>query len=104
MEPAQAKAPVFVSATDTSITISLNLNVDNRGSPLLLYQLQISSDGITYNTVTSYDGISPMWTLTKLVDSIVTGQVYRFRFRASNSIGWGLFSSDLLAAVTGRPI
>jgi hypothetical protein len=29
--------PVFVSATDTSITISLNLNVDNRGSPLLVY-------------------------------------------------------------------
>jgi len=58
---------------------------------------------VTYSNVTSYDGISPMMTLTKLVDSIVTGQIYRFRFRAFNIIGWGEYSTDLIAAVTSVP-
>ena len=44
-----------------------------------------------------------MWTLTKSVDSILTGQIYRFRFRAFNVIDWGLYSTDLIAAVTSLP-
>ncbi len=62
--PGQAKAPVLVSATSTSVTVSLDLNVDNGGSQILSYSLQISSDGVNYSIVSSYDGISPMWTLT----------------------------------------
>lgn len=55
--------PVFVKATDSSITIKLNLNAENRGSDVLEYELSISMDGDTYTTVTSYDGISPLHTL-----------------------------------------
>lgn len=54
--------------------------------------------------MTSYDGISPFITLTQLVDSLVTGQIYRVRMRAKNAIGWGDYSPDLVSAVTGPPL
>lgn len=58
---------------------------------------------MTYTTVSSYDGISPLHRLEKLIDSLETGRIYRIRMRARNQIGWGMFSSDLLAAMTAIP-
>jgi len=35
VEPAVANKPIFVSATNTNITVNLNLNCDHRGSTIL---------------------------------------------------------------------
>lgn len=55
------------------MTISLNLNCDHRGSAILQYELSVSTDGLNYTVVTSYDGISPMKVLDSVVDNLVTG-------------------------------
>lgn len=58
---------------------------------------------MNYYDVTSYDGVSPQWTLDSLVDTLTTGQIYRFRMRARNAVGFGAFSSDLIADLTPPP-
>jgi hypothetical protein len=94
---------VFVSATDATITIRLDLNVVSYGVQVSNYELQISTDGVTYTAIETYDGISPLWTLKEVEDSLVPGKIYRIRIRAQNGIGWGPESADLLAAMTSAP-
>lgn len=84
--------------------LDLNLNVENRGTEILKYEISVSTDGLTYSVILSYDGISPQHTLNSLVDSLTTGLIYRVRMRAENAIGWGEYSPDLLAALTGPPL
>lgn len=62
-----------MSATNSNLTISLNLNCDHRGSAILQYELSVSTDGLNYTVVTSYDGISPVKVLDSVVDNLVTG-------------------------------
>jgi hypothetical protein len=95
---------VFVSATDSEIQVTLNLNVENHGTEILEYQIQVSTDGLTYTPIPSYDGHSPLHTLERTLDTLLTGQIYRIRLLARNAIGWGLPSSDLLAAMTRTPL
>ena len=40
--PGKAQAPIFVSATNTSLTVNLNLAVSNGGLPILSYVLEIN--------------------------------------------------------------
>lgn len=39
VEPGECHRPTFVSATDTTLTVSLDLNTENRGTEILEYQL-----------------------------------------------------------------
>ena len=94
---------MLVSATDATITVSLVLNVVSFGVQVSNYELQISTDGITYSAIDTYDGISPLWTLKEVEDSLEAGQIYRIRIRAQNAIGWGPESADLLVAMTSAP-
>jgi hypothetical protein len=73
VEPGQCQRPALVSATDETMTLTLNLNAENRGADILEYELSVSTDGLMYTVMTSYDGISPAHTLNKLIDSLVTG-------------------------------
>jgi hypothetical protein len=93
-----------VSATDSTLIVDLNLNVENRGSPIVEYELSLSTDSQTYNTITNYDGFSSQFELDLYKDSLEMGQIYRIRLRARNAIDWSDYSYELLAAMTAVPL
>jgi len=68
-----------------------------------LHEISVSTDGETYKTLINYDGVSTTYTLSRHLDTLETGQIYRIRIRAINDIGWGDYSADLLAAMTAKP-
>lgn len=99
-----SSAPEFVSSTDTQLIVSLDLNVGNGGAAISEYVLQISSDnGVTYSDISSYDGISSQHTLDSTTDSLTTGAVYRLRYFATNVIGDGEASNELVISLTAAP-
>jgi hypothetical protein len=102
-EPGMAAKPTFVSADDNNINVVLNLNTENKGASVIEHEISISSDGTTYTPLIGYDGTSLSYTLNSLVDTLQTGQIYRIRLRARNTIGWGDYSLDCLAAMSNRP-
>jgi hypothetical protein len=104
MVPLKPQPPVFVAATDSTITVNLNLNTQNQGADIIAHEVSASTDGVTYTPLTSYDGVSSVFTLDKIIDSLTTGQVYRIRVRAQNIIGFGDYSTDLLAAMSSTPL
>lgn len=68
------------------MNIALDLNVNNGGSPVLWYELEIddgTSTGVFVN-VTSYDTVSSSHTLDSIIDNLVSGAIYNLRFRAAN--------------------
>lgn len=69
-EPGESARPTFVSADDDNISITLNLNAENRGSEITNYELSISTDGLTYTALIGYDGASSSYTLNSLVDTL----------------------------------
>lgn len=101
-EPGQAQKPTFVSATDSTLVLKMNLNVETRGVAVEQYELSVSSDGQSYTVITNYAG-EAQFELDSFRDNLQAGQVYRLRVRAKNEIGWGEYSPDLLAAMTAVP-
>ena len=55
-EPGLSAKPTFVAADNENIFISLNLNTDNKGSPIIEYELSVSDDAIEYKRLIGYDG------------------------------------------------
>ena len=53
--------------------------------------------------LSNYDGSSDNYLLDLNNDGLEAGQVYRIRLRAQNSVGWGQYSYDLLAALSSEP-
>lgn len=103
-EPGQPAKPVLVSSDDTDMQVTLTLNTENKGSDIETHEISVSGDGgLTYSALIGYDGQSTSYTLNTLIDSLATGQIYRIRLRARNSIGWGPYSADCLAAMTSPP-
>ena len=41
------------------MVVELNLNVEERGAEVTQYELSLSTDGLSYSVVESYDGIPP---------------------------------------------
>lgn len=56
-----------------------------------------------FTQVTTYDGVSLQHTLTFALDSITTGEIYSFKFRAKNSKGYSEFSNILAVAAVDPP-
>jgi hypothetical protein len=56
--PQAPLAPTLVGATSTSITVKINLSLDNGGAPILDYKLFIDqgSLGSLFTLVSCYDG------------------------------------------------
>ena len=103
--PGKPQAPVFVSSTNSSLLIDLNLDVSNGGLPILSYTLEINdgTENGPFIPVSSYDGISPSHTLDSTVDSLTTGLFYKLRFKATNVLGSGLYSNILKIALIDPP-
>ena len=105
-EPATPSfAPTFTSSTDTELTIGLSVDaVENNGSVILEFSLEVSDGLDAFAVVDSYDAVSSSHTLTVGTDGLVTGTVYNLRYRARNALGWGNYSPILLsAALIGPP-
>jgi hypothetical protein len=65
-EPSKPNAPTLVSASDTEIDLSFDLNVENGGSTVLDYSLEynlLNDDEANFAVVASYDGVSSTHTL-----------------------------------------
>lgn len=70
--PAKPKVPIFVSSTDSQMVLKFNLNVDNGGTPITLFELEAkdSADLLgSFVKITSYPGDAQTHNLNLLVDT-----------------------------------
>lgn len=104
--PSKPVTPILTSATDSDLVIAMNLNVDNGGSPILDYTLEIDDGTLssTFNTYASYTGILSTHTFNQLTDSLTTGKVYRLKIKARNALGSSDYSNILTVALTNAPL
>ena len=72
-EPGRAARPTFISADNENILVDLNLNTQNRGSDITRHELAVSTDGLTYTSLISYDGVSSSYSLNRLIDGLTSG-------------------------------
>jgi hypothetical protein len=54
--PSQANRPVFVQASDSGMTLTLELNVEQFGQAISEHELSVSADGYSWQVITNYDG------------------------------------------------
>ena len=78
--------------------------IDNRGSPIVGYELQINDGtvGSAFTNVASFaSGTSyPQEYSLTLADGLIEGRIYAFRWYAFNSVGNSKTSEEVFAAVT----
>jgi len=102
-------APQTVSTSDTTIQVLLDLDIENGGSPITRYPLEISGGGLSndvYHEVTTDDGSSgdPLRTLDIILDELDFGTIYKLRYRAENVEGLGEYSDVALVALNALPV
>jgi hypothetical protein len=104
--PGKPDPPLLVAATATTIELQFFVPATSGGTPLTSYEL-FRNDGNDANEatiqVTTYTSNSLTHTLTTAADSVVTGTIYRFRFRAVNAIGNSEYSDTVRYAVVDPP-
>jgi hypothetical protein len=98
-------APVKVSSTKTTITVSWQLT-NNGGSPVLgykLYQYNVTTGGVYL----IYDGSSISTVTSYTTTGLTPGNVYQYRVSALNRVGEGDFSPYSIqikaATIPSRP-
>jgi len=105
VQPSQPDAPTLISATGTSITLQFYKPKDNGGSEVYQYKLFRNNGNASTNPeieVTSYTSNLLTHTLT-LADGLTTGLVYKFKFRAYNSVGASVDSNISVFALVDAP-
>ena len=71
----------------------------NGGAAISDYAIQSSTNGISWTTIDDGVSTTPMYTVTGLTD----GRAYAFRVAATNSVGTGPWSANVVATPRGRP-
>ena len=88
--------------------ISINLNVDNGGTPITTFSLEVIDSAAlsgVFTVVTNYDGVSSQYTLDVATDTfLVPGVIYDIRVRPLNLIGYGDYSTHLRQALVALPL
>lgn len=94
--PSQPNIPTLVEATDTTIELNLDTNVDNGGSPITAYTLEmgLGLTPATFNPVGSYTS-GDLNIVLDGTDGITTGDIFSFRFMATNDVGDSIYSNVL---------
>ena len=99
--------PTFISATDNSITLQLYKTTTNVGAFTQSYTLEMDqgSTDSAFSEVTSYvkTSFAMTHTVTFATDGIVTGNIYTFRFYATNEKGSSDYSEYLSVAAIDPP-
>jgi len=106
--PSTPPAPQFVSATGTSVSISMQYSSDDNGSRIALYELWIDAGNdlsSAFRKITTYDGITKYHTLTTADDSLgAPGTIYRIKYRAKNLDNqYSEFSKNMIFALGSVP-
>ena len=96
--------PTVAPSSDASVTNESRIKVDfgpqlaseNGGSPILTYELQIDNGiGGNFTTLIGGEGMQPSLETTFTVyENIISGGIYRFRFRSKNANGWSPWSEE----------
>lgn len=100
--PSKPAAPTLTSVDSTTIDLVLYSPLDTGGAELESYELE--RDGGSLNTafisVASYTSPSLTSSITTSApDSLTTSDIYSFRFRAKNAIGYSEYSEILRVAL-----
>lgn len=104
--PLAPPAPGFVAATANTITVKLGRSQDNGGAEISAYELWIDDGDLlsTFVKVVSYTGLETSFVIDKGTEtSLVSGKVYRLKYRAKNEIGLGDFSGITSIAMADKP-
>lgn len=108
-------APTIIGdPSATSVTVLLDHEtVEDGGSPISSYILEVCQDNSArtlclidaqFNSLASYSS-TVQHTLTVAADSLVTGAIYKIRYRAQNSVGGiGPASDPLSVAFADKPV
>ncbi len=99
--PEPPQAPAFVSATASTITLTINPTVENGGSLVTSYELYYDQGSLSnaYTKITTYDGTSTSYT----VPGLTSGTQYRFVTIAVNGIGSSSESPEVRFAAATAP-
>lgn len=99
--PSRPEPVDLISASETSISLQFYESLDNGGSEILGYELWIDDGyGTDFSQVASYTDNSITHTITA---GLVSGQIYTFKYKSFNSVGYSAFSIEKRYAVTLPP-
>jgi len=104
--PSAAPSPKFLAATANTITIALEPSIDNHGAVISAYELWIDEGDLSssFSKVTSYTGMETSFVIDRAIEtSLISGKVYRLKYRAINEIGAGDFSGVTSIAMANKP-
>lgn len=107
IEPSKPEPPLLVQATATTIDLKFYKPADNGGAEISQFQLY-RNDGdietLPSIQVTSYNTNLLTHQLTVIDDSLETGKIYKFVFRAINAVGDSLDSNIASYALCDVPL
>lgn len=102
--PSQPSIPALVSADETpQVLLTLDISVDNGGSAITAYVLQVATGlgSSSWSDVTDYtSGNTAVTVSDTFVDA---GEIHKFRFYATNAKGNSDYSDELVVAATPLP-
>ena len=99
---APPSAPLYVTSTDTSITLLLTFSISNNGAPITSHKLYMDSGSLTslFSQVSAYNGQDSQYTVTALTK----GLTYRFYLTAVNSKGESEQSNEARYTAGSPPV
>lgn len=109
VRPNAPPAPAFVSATDNSITVSLKETIENGGATVTAYELYVDDGALgTFTKLTGYNGLAPSFKIDRTTGAteekaLVSGRVFRLKYKAINEINSSEFSDIVSVAMANAP-
>ena len=100
--PSKPPAPVVVGFSDSTIDLELFYSLDSGGMVVTDYYLEIAPKStMAWTDVTTYQTNSMATThqLKILDDNLVYGEIYYFRLRSKNAIGYSDYSDELACKI-----
>jgi len=100
--PEMPERPVYISSTGTTITLKIIPVADNNGAHITKYYLYRDAGDYSSEVnipVTSYDGVSLVYTITGLT----SGLKYRFVSQAENAAGKSPISYETIVVAAALP-
>jgi hypothetical protein len=103
--PQRPPAPVLESSTAISVTLNLFETQLDGGEIITEYELFVNGGGSSFDfaKIMTYDGFATTHTVTVDDDLLVSGTIYKFKYRAVNAYGDSSWSEELDAGVSSLP-
>jgi hypothetical protein len=100
--PSAPESPKILAFSNSEVTLQLFNSDDNGGVPIDGFYIELApSSTMTFVPVTTYTSSSMQLTHTLTVadNSLVVGEVYYFRTRSHNSVGYSPYSEELTSTI-----